>query len=100
MHFANRDNLGGAPEAGNVVLTITESCRPWFSLPWREGVRGRGNSPSLKFSPTRLLKSYGEQVKGEDNGYHFGVIRDIIESRGMRINGHWQPSKERIGAFS
>ena len=28
---------------------------------------------------TRLLKSYGEQVKGEDNGYHFRVISDIIE---------------------
>src|SRR4030042_4442692 len=22
------------------------------------------------------------------HGYHFGVIRDIIESRGIRINGH------------
>ena len=24
MHFANRDNLGGAPEAGNVVIGIEE----------------------------------------------------------------------------
>jgi cytidylate kinase len=37
---------------------------------------------------------------GEDDGFHSGRVRDIIESRGMRIDEYKQLSKEGMDAYS
>jgi len=57
MHFASRDNLGGAPEAGNVVIGIRKCIAPCFAsifnkstcpLAFAEAFAQAGRTPDLK----------------------------------------------------